>query len=194
MSDLTGKVLIAVLSSCVVVVVAGCGSRWSGTLQDGDLDGLPDTVELEYGTDPDRPDTDLDGLRDGEELDAGTSPLAFDSDHDGIPDGNDPQLDEPSRRLGSISSGNDVEPNDTLDQAQEMINVARRRRVFEGRIDRRLDVDVFELGPRLRGERITIDLSTGTTPSARSWPSSLQEMYLIVRCTRFMSRALTRPR
>lgn len=42
---------------------------------DTDHDGLPDVVELVYGTDPTNADTDGDGIPDGAEVDAGTDPL-----------------------------------------------------------------------------------------------------------------------
>lgn len=43
---------------------------------DHDGDGLCDTTESVYGTDPDSPDTDADGLLDSFEIDAFTSPLS----------------------------------------------------------------------------------------------------------------------
>src|SRR5262249_6899306 len=42
---------------------------------DFDHDGLPDLVELIYGTDPSNPDSDGDGIPDGAEIDRGTNPL-----------------------------------------------------------------------------------------------------------------------
>ncbi len=59
---------------------------------DGDLDGLPDAVELLLGTDPANPDTDGDGILDGEETVPGsdgriTDPLDADTDDDGLSDG-----------------------------------------------------------------------------------------------------------
>ncbi len=49
------------------------------TYPDTDADGLPDAVELVYGTNPNNPDTDADGIPDGAEADQGTNPL------DGLP-------------------------------------------------------------------------------------------------------------
>lgn len=58
------------------------------TNDDPDRDGLTNSQEREYGTDPNDPDTDNDGLKDGEEvLTYGTSPVDYDSDSDGIKDG-----------------------------------------------------------------------------------------------------------
>ena len=42
---------------------------------DDDDDGLTNTEEAEYGTDPDEPDTDGDGFLDGEEVKNGYNPL-----------------------------------------------------------------------------------------------------------------------
>ncbi len=39
-----------------------------GTAADRDLDGIPDAIEIIYGTDPANPDTDNDGLSDGDEF------------------------------------------------------------------------------------------------------------------------------
>ena len=56
---------------------------------DTDGDGLPDSEEPTYGTDPSDPDTDDDGLSDGDEVAAGTDPTAWDTDGDGVPDGDE---------------------------------------------------------------------------------------------------------
>ena len=40
---------------------------------------LNDSEELEYGTDPNNPDSDNDGLSDGDEVASGTDPLAEDT-------------------------------------------------------------------------------------------------------------------
>ena len=54
---------------------------------DTDLDGLFDSDEITYGTDPNVPDTDGDGLLDGEEvLLLSTNPLAGDTDGDDLSD------------------------------------------------------------------------------------------------------------
>jgi len=42
---------------------------------DSDKDGLPDSVEISLGTDPNNPDTDGDGYKDGEEVQNGYNPL-----------------------------------------------------------------------------------------------------------------------
>ncbi len=57
--------------------------------QDADLDGIPDIIEVELGTDPANPDTDGDGLLDGFEVDYGFDPLVggeqgLDPDEDGL--------------------------------------------------------------------------------------------------------------
>lgn len=55
---------------------------------DSDGDGLLDTEEAEYNTDPLKVDTDLDGLTDRQEVRVHmTDPLAKDTDKDGFTDG-----------------------------------------------------------------------------------------------------------
>ncbi len=156
LKDTATRILQFVILGCATcALLPGCGMI--GSVVDSDGDGLTDTMEREFGTDPTNADTDGDGLDDGTELSTGTSPLALDSDHDGIPDDADPQIDAPSRARGSISSGNDVEPNDAFDQAPKLDNLGSTRLVFEGKIDRADDIDVFELGPCQAGDRLTVD-------------------------------------
>ena len=68
-----------------------CPDTWAGQ-QDSDRDGLPDSIEATYGTDPQSVDTDGDGYQDGEEVRAGYDPLnkdstaRLDSDKDGLLD------------------------------------------------------------------------------------------------------------
>ena len=60
------------------------------TPSDSDADGLPDPLEAELGTDPDRADSDGDRLNDGDEhWTQGTDPLNADTDGDGIADGDE---------------------------------------------------------------------------------------------------------
>ncbi len=68
-----------------------CPDTWAGQ-KDTDGDGLPDSVEAIYGTNPNNPDTDGDGYNDGAEVRTGHDPLnpnpaaTLDSDHDGLTD------------------------------------------------------------------------------------------------------------
>ena len=54
---------------------------------DTDGDGIPDSVEIELGTDLYSPDSDDDGIDDGLEVQMGLDPTSDDSDGDGVPDG-----------------------------------------------------------------------------------------------------------
>jgi len=56
---------------------------------DADGDGLPDSEEANYGTNPLIADTDGDGLGDRTEINIGTNPLVKDTDGDGKNDGQD---------------------------------------------------------------------------------------------------------
>ena len=142
------------------MVVAGCGNignPFSGGDPDADGDGLSDSREQALGTDPDNPDTDGDGASDGNEIADGTSPLSTDSDGDGQPDGDDPTPHGPAPDGGSVSTGNDLEPNDIFLDATALQNIGLEFMTFEGRIDIFGDTDVFDLGPLAPGDRITID-------------------------------------
>ncbi len=137
--------------------VSGCGSLLDpNRVTDSDGDGLSDQRERLLGIDPAIADTDGDGVLDGAEMEAGTSPLSADSDRDGIPDGDD-SANAPSRRFGSASSGNDVEPNDDFERAVVLTNTGSDARTFEGSIDRLDDLDVFDLGPLERGDRVRVE-------------------------------------
>lgn len=61
-----------------------------GQVYDSDWDGISDTSESYFGTDPYDADTDGDGIRDGDEYDdvyARSDPTLYDTDGDGLGDG-----------------------------------------------------------------------------------------------------------
>lgn len=126
-------------------------------LADRDADGVADEDEIALGLDPDSADTDGDGMSDGDELAGGTSPLDADSDDDGLPDGSDDLNGPPSRVTGSVSSGNDVEPNDDFASATVHAATDPDSLRMVGAVDVLGDVDAFDLGPVLAGDRITVD-------------------------------------
>ncbi len=85
--------------------------------KDSDGDGLTDSEELEFGTDPLRVDTDGDGISDFAELKIfGTDPLRADTDGDGISDGREVMLGRNPRGSGLLKdmfiphAGNDYKP------------------------------------------------------------------------------------
>lgn len=57
------------------LLLAGCAVPSVEIPIDSDRDGLLDDEELDFGTNPDLPDTDVDGWVDGDELDSFTDPL-----------------------------------------------------------------------------------------------------------------------
>lgn len=151
-----------VLSVSLLVWATGCPvppNKPPGTgSADADDDGLTDEFELRLGTDPFVADTDGDGLADGVEIDeTGTSPLDADSDGDGLVDGEDAQPSTSNRGDGSISFGNDVEPNDSFAGAVVLENIHQTDRTYYGQIDLFGDVDVFDLGAMTAGDRIIVD-------------------------------------
>jgi len=65
-----------------------CQVASASTPKDSDKDGLSDTTEISYGTDPFKADTDNDGLNDGDEVQKyKTNPMKADTDSDGAKDG-----------------------------------------------------------------------------------------------------------
>lgn len=56
---------------------------------DDDEDGLHNSWEKSYGSDPHNPDSDGDGIYDGEEIGLGGNPALADTDGDGMPDGHE---------------------------------------------------------------------------------------------------------
>ncbi len=138
----------------VLATLVGCSSTFS----DSDSDGVSDRLEGRLGTDPNDQDTDGDGLFDGAELEGFTSPLHPDSDGDGRLDGEDPVTDSPSRVTTPISSGNDVEPNNSVDDAVALSAAGNARLTLLGRIDQFSDVDLFHIGELRAGDSVTVDL------------------------------------
>ena len=173
-----GLILVCTLAAC------GCGAVGSPTptpAPDADGDGVSDERERQLGTDPYNPDTDGDGATDGEELAAGTSPLDPDSDGDGIADGIDPVIDPASLRGGSISTGNDVEPNDSFDQAFVFTVEGDVVLALEGRIDLVRDVDVFDIGVLSAGDHLSLDferIDAGFSPSVAIFDADETLFYL----------------
>jgi len=146
---------------CGVASLVGCGFQFGGlspSQPDADADGLSDARERALGTNPNDPDSDDDSLLDGDEMESGTSPLAADSDGDGLDDGTDPLPSQSSTNVASVSTGNDVEPNDDFARAVVLANAGSEALTFQGRIDLAGDVDLFDLGPLRAGDRIEVDL------------------------------------
>lgn len=81
-------------------------AKWwdSNDISDSDNDGMPDLLEMTYGTDPHNHDTDDDGLTDWDEMNwLGYNPLTKDTDGNGVNDG-DEDADEDG--LTNILEGN----------------------------------------------------------------------------------------
>ena len=72
---------------------------------DPDSDGLTNSQERSFGTDPLNPDTDNDGINDGDEIELNTSPVDFDTDGDGLGDGEEAQLNTNPLDIDSDDDG-----------------------------------------------------------------------------------------
>lgn len=105
------------------------------SMYDTDGDGIPDTLEEMYGTDPYNPDSDGDGVPDGKEPywwidsdgDGFINALDTDSDNDGIPDGQDsPVLDSDDdgipNMLDTDSDGDGLEDGMEIKNGTDPLN------------------------------------------------------------------------
>lgn len=73
--EVTEDTLLRLARTPVERYESSVSGRLSGKVKDQDLDGLPDTLEDRFGTDPEREDTDSDGFTDLIELQNGYDPL-----------------------------------------------------------------------------------------------------------------------
>jgi len=105
MKKILNSALVSILACGYLLSVTGClddrtsfsrGIEGLGvkgltpTPNDSDGDGIKDSDEPTYGTDPKNPDTDGDGLNDGAEVnDTKTDPKNPDTDGDGLSDGDE---------------------------------------------------------------------------------------------------------
>lgn len=71
---------------------------------DSDGDGILDSHEAIYGTNPSLADTDEDGISDPDEIELGTNPLVADTDGDGLSDG-----EEQPKGLDPLDPDTDVD-------------------------------------------------------------------------------------
>lgn len=80
---------------------------------DQDLDGLPDFIEEQIGTDPLKADTDDDLLNDYIEVMTGYDPTNPDTDGNGIPDGNEDCDDDGLTNIFELQIGTEMVLDDT---------------------------------------------------------------------------------
>ena len=80
---------------------------------DSDEDYLPDTYELEIGTDPNDPDSDSDGIPDGIEVVLGYDPDEPDTDGDQINDGNEDFDSDGLSNIYELTIGTEIAQADT---------------------------------------------------------------------------------
>lgn len=79
------------------------GALKKAAASDRDLDGLSDSAEAGYKTDPDNADTDEDGLTDSQEISIyKTDPLKADTDGDTFSDGHEVRRGENPNGVGKI--------------------------------------------------------------------------------------------
>ena len=90
--------------------------------QDSDGDGLINSDETKFGTDPLKPDTDDDGLLDGQEVTLNkTNPLAPDTDNDGLTDG-DEVLKHKTNPLIPDTDGDSLKDADEINRRTDPLN------------------------------------------------------------------------
>jgi len=77
------------------------------------MDGLPDYIEEEIGTDVNNPDSDADGLTDSLDIILGYNPLSNDTDTNGIPDGEEDYDNDGLTNLQEIELGTEIGSYDT---------------------------------------------------------------------------------
>lgn len=79
---------------------------------DDDSDGLNNSWEKSYGSDPDEADSDHDGLNDGDEHLLGLSPTLADTDHDGVSDSHEWRAGTDGRDPASFLGLSELTPAD----------------------------------------------------------------------------------
>ena len=80
---------------------------------DSDEDGIPDSLEIEIGTNPNDPDTDGDGLYDYLEIMVGYNPTIQDTDGNGILDGEEDLDSDGLCNVNELSLDTDILSEDT---------------------------------------------------------------------------------
>lgn len=114
---------IVLLENNAVLIIGGNGIL--DNLEDPDLDGLTNEVELALGTDPYHRDTDRDGINDREDSESGggTNPLEPDSDGDGLSDKQETDLiadgGTETDPLNPDSDGDGVDDGQEVDDATD---------------------------------------------------------------------------
>lgn len=115
---------------------------WYNMQNDTDLDGVGDSDEAIFCTDPNNPDTDGDGLTDGLEIEVyTTNPIIADTDWDGLLDGQEIYFVNASNPLVRDTD------HDGLDDGDEVLIYQSNPSNFDSDHDGLLDdVEVLELG------------------------------------------------
>jgi len=132
-------------------------------LEDPDQDGLTNKEELiDFGTDPQNPDTDGDGIKDGEEVNLGangfvTNPLLVDTDGDGIQDGLEVQTgsdptDNTSFNLAQALSTIEVNPTSFTLTFNTLVGEASEQLTVTGNL---IDGTTIDLTSTQRGTNYT---------------------------------------
>jgi peroxiredoxin len=88
----------------ILVVLLGISFGCAEEDIDTDGDGILDSHEAIYGTNPNLADSDSDGIDDPDEIELGTNPLVADTDEDGVPDG-----EEQSAGLNPLDPDSDMD-------------------------------------------------------------------------------------
>lgn len=132
---------------------------------DSDRDGLPDSEEIQLGTDPYDPDTDKDELTDGEEVyKYQTDPLNPDTDWDGLMDGAEVKKHTTDPRKRDTDNGGVADGHEVLEDGTDPLVGADDLQLFELNIE--FDYDRAEIKPQFFGQLDVIGKVLTRAPSS----------------------------
>jgi len=119
----------------------------TGGLIDSDGDGLTDSEEAVYKTDPQNPDTDGDGLNDYDEVKVyGTDPLSPDTDFDMLKDGEEVHHYHTNPLIADTDKGGVSDGHEVLEDGTDPLNPADDLLLYS--LDMEFDTDKADIKPQ----------------------------------------------
>lgn len=115
-------------------------------LVDSDGEGLIDSEEARYGTDPQNPDTDSDGLNDYDEVKVyATDPLNPDSDYDMLKDGEEVHHYHTNPMMADTDKGGVSDGHEVLEDGTDPLNPADDLLLYS--LEMEFDTDKADIKP-----------------------------------------------